>query len=177
MPCSPGAPFGRVPFSICQNFQRDTCVKVCPLLGGKFVRERQRGVENSGEGKTYHKAPPQKRFWTPPPTYDTPSPLFVHALRSGNGHRPHQSHFVRPPKLVLEGALYSMFPPPKSHDTFYLPFAVSQILFCRYTPPICIQMRLQLLCVSQCSCQSVRVRSLCKAPNWLREDFVQGQMG
>ena len=45
-----------------------------------FFREKQRGVENSGEGKTYHKAPSQKRFWTPPP-YDTfPPPPFVFAL-------------------------------------------------------------------------------------------------
>ena len=33
---------------------------------------KQRGVENSGEGKTYHKTPPQKRFG--PPTYDMFSP-------------------------------------------------------------------------------------------------------
>ena len=34
-----------------------------------IFREKQRGVENSGEGKTYHKTPSQKQFWTPP--YDT----------------------------------------------------------------------------------------------------------
>ena len=31
------------------------------------VGEKQRGVENSGEGKAYHKTPPQNQFWTPPP--------------------------------------------------------------------------------------------------------------
>ena len=31
----------------------------------------------------------------------------------GNGHRPDKSHFVRHPRLVLEGALYSRFSPPK----------------------------------------------------------------
>ena len=31
------------------------------------IREKQRGVENSGEGKTYYKTPHQKRFWTLPP--------------------------------------------------------------------------------------------------------------
>ena len=37
---------------------------------GKFFREKQSGVENSGEGKTYRTTPPQKRLWTPR-TYDT----------------------------------------------------------------------------------------------------------
>ena len=31
---------------------------------GPIFREKQRGV-NSVEGKTYHKTPSQKRFWTP----------------------------------------------------------------------------------------------------------------
>ena len=45
----------------------------------------------------------------------------------GNGHRPDESHYPRPPKLVLEGALYGTFSPPKSHDTFCPPpFANSQ---------------------------------------------------
>ena len=57
-----------------------------------------------------------------PPTYDTFSPLVcsrpVIFLR-GNGHRPDKFHFLRPPKLALESALYSKFSPKKkSHDTF-----------------------------------------------------------
>ena len=32
------------------------------------------GGGNSGEGKTYHKSPPQKRFWTPPPLIRFPPP-------------------------------------------------------------------------------------------------------
>ena len=83
------------------------------------LREKQRGG-NSGEGKTYHKSPPQKRFWTPP-TYDTdfPPPLFTqcHFLLRGNGDRPDKSHFLRPPKLVLEGVLYGTFPPPPPNRT------------------------------------------------------------
>ena len=39
----------------------------------------------------------------------------------GNGHRPDKSHFLRPPKLILEGALYSTSPPPKSHHMFCPP--------------------------------------------------------
>ena len=34
-------------------------------------------------------------------------------LLRGNGRRPDESHFLRPPKLVLEGALHGTFPPPK----------------------------------------------------------------
>ena len=68
-------------------------------------REKQSGLENSGEGKTYHKSPPQKRFWTPPHSrYDFPPPALcsrhVIFLR-GNGHRSDESHFRRPPKLFL----------------------------------------------------------------------------
>ena len=42
------------------------------------LKKNQRGWD-SGEGKTYHKAPPQKRFWTPPLLIRFPPP-FVHAL-------------------------------------------------------------------------------------------------
>ena len=37
-------------------------------------REQQRGVEKSGEGKTYHKTPPQNGFGTPPPRMIRPPP-------------------------------------------------------------------------------------------------------
>ena len=40
----------------------------------------------------------------------------VHTFSSGNAYG---SNFLRPPKAVLEGVLYSTFPsPPKTHDTF-----------------------------------------------------------
>ena len=43
-------------------------------------REKQGEVENSGEGKAYHKTPPQKTVLDPP-TCDTCSPPpFVHAM-------------------------------------------------------------------------------------------------
>ena len=112
----------------------------CKLFLGAFVvcwccvlqRKTRGGEKTQGEGKTYHqgrgintiKATPQERFWTLPLMIRSP-PLFVHALvifLRGNGHRPDKSHFQRPPKLVLEGALYSTFPPPpESHDTFCPP--------------------------------------------------------
>ena len=87
-------------------------VWVPPMLEGK------RGVENSGEGKTHYKTPSPKTV-VDPPTYDTfPPPPRVCSrpviVLTGNRHRPAESHFMRPPKLVLEGALYCTL----SHDTF-----------------------------------------------------------
>ena len=91
----------------------------------KEVRVFKGGVENSGEGKTYQKTPPPKRFWTPP-TYDVFSPLCPCSViwtlsNRGNGHRQDQSHFLRPLKVVLEGARYRMLPPNKSQARFYPP--------------------------------------------------------
>ena len=102
----------------------------CPP--SSFFREKQKGVENSGEGKTYHKTPSQKRFWTPPPMVRFPPPvcfLPVVFLR-GNRHRPGKSHFLRPPKLVLEGALYGTFPPQTRAIRFPPPLAASQVFGC-----------------------------------------------
>ena len=86
-----------------------------------FQRKTQGGGELRG-GKPYHKAPPQKRFWTPPLMIRFP-PLCSRnvILLRGNGHRPDKSHFLRPPKLGLEGALYSPFPPPKKIVRYVLP--------------------------------------------------------
>ena len=80
--------------------------------------------DSCSENTPYHKAPPQKRSWTPPLMIRFPPPSLCSLpiiLLRGNGHRPDKSHFLRPPKLVLEGALYSTFPPKKSHDTFCPP--------------------------------------------------------
>ena len=82
-----------------------------------------RGAENipsSPSPKTVLDPPLMIRF--PPPLCSRP----VILLR-GNGHRPDKSHFLRPPKLVLEGALYSTFPlpPPPKVARYVLP------------PPLC----------------------------------------
>ena len=45
----------------------------------------------------------------PPPPFCSRNVI----LLRGNGHRPDKSHFLRPPKLVLEGVLYGTFFPPK----------------------------------------------------------------
>ena len=39
----------------------------------------------------------------------------------GNRHRPGKSHFLRPPKLVLEAALYGTFPPPPNRTIRFAP--------------------------------------------------------
>ena len=48
-------------------------------IADQHFQRKQRGVENSGEGKTYRKTPSQKPFWTPPPMIRFPPP-FVFAL-------------------------------------------------------------------------------------------------
>ena len=45
-----------------------------------IFREKERGVENSGEGKTYHKTHSKNPVWTPPPMIRFPPPPFVFAL-------------------------------------------------------------------------------------------------
>ena len=88
-------------------------------------RKTKGGVENSGEGKTYHKTSPQKRFWTPP-TYDTftPPPVCsrnVIFLR-GNGHRADQTHFL---SHFVGHTLWCVFPQ-NCTIRFAPPYAVSQ---------------------------------------------------
>ena len=162
------------------------------------IREKQRGVENSGEGKTYHKTPSQigvqetvllvnhalargtpaifvifvvsrgssskalvllvrmqirhfrhfrqkppffwrdkstvyqkhrfrdpdqKRFWTPPTCDTFPPPLCFRPVvfLGGSRHRAGKSHSLRPPKLVLEGALYGTIPPPQNRTIRFAP--------------------------------------------------------
>ena len=73
---------------------------------------------------------PKNGFGQPPPVWYVPRPPVcscpVIFLRR-NRNRPDQSHFASSPKLVLEGAHYSTFPPPpKSHDTFCPPICLSQ---------------------------------------------------
>ena len=87
-------------------------------------RKTKGGGGNSGEGKTHHKTPPQKRFWTPPLMIRFPPP-FVYAvsfsLEETGTDQTTNPTFAPPPKLVLEGVLYGTFSPPKSHDTFCPP--------------------------------------------------------
>ena len=80
------------------------------------------GLENSGEGK-HTIEPLPKTVLDPPPMIRSPPPICSRhvIVFGGNGHRPDKSHFLRPPKVVLEGALYGTFPPKKSHDAFCPP--------------------------------------------------------
>ena len=101
----------------------------CAIWGGYLASDIQRktkGGGNSGEGKTYHTTPPQKRFWPPPLMIRFPPPLCLRnvILLRGNGHRPDKSHFLRLPKLVLEGVLYGTFSLPQNRTI-------------RFAPPLC----------------------------------------
>ena len=94
-------------------------------------QRKTKGGENSGEGK--HTINPLPKTALDPPTSDTISlPLCSRnvILLRGNGHRPDKSHFLRPPKLVLEGVLYGTFSPPKiARYVLPPPFANSQARF------------------------------------------------
>ena len=79
-------------------------------------QRKTKGVENSGEGKTYHKTPPQKRFWTPPPPMIRFAP---HLFAPCHFHwrkraQTRQIPLSEASKSGLEGALYSTFPPPQN---------------------------------------------------------------
>ena len=90
------------------------------------VREKQRRGENSGGGKTYHKSPPQKRFWTPPLMIRFPPP-FVHAMSFSleeMGTDQTNPTFWGLQNWFCRGCFMVRFPPPpppKSHDTFCPP--------------------------------------------------------
>ena len=71
-------------------------------------------MENSGEGKTYHKSPPQKRFWTPPLMIRFPPPLCSRnvILLRGNGHRPEKIPLSEASKTGFGGGALWYVPPP-----------------------------------------------------------------
>ena len=101
-----------------QNIVNEKATKNGEVL---YSERNEGGWKTQGRGKHTIKPLPKNGFGAPPPTDDTIStPLCSRPviLLRGNRHRPDKSHFLRPPKVVLEGALYSTFPPPKSHDMF-----------------------------------------------------------
>ena len=93
--------------------------------GEKRLSEKNKGVwKTQGRGKHTIKPLPKNSFGPPPPMIRFPPPSVrfhpVVFLR-GNRHRPGKSHFLRPPKLVLEGALYGTFPPPQNRTIRFAP--------------------------------------------------------
>ena len=85
------------------------------------LRERPRGVENSGGGGGKHtvnsaKNPSPKTFLDPPPTIRFPPPPYFGDSLSfpleERGTDQTQPQFLRPPKVVLESTLCSTPPPP-----------------------------------------------------------------
>ena len=80
------------------------------------------GWKTQGRGK--HTIKPLPKNGLDPCTYNTFSPPVCSRpviFLSGNDHRPDQAHFLRPPKLVLEGALNSTFSPPQKIARYVLP--------------------------------------------------------
>ena len=81
------------------------------------VQRETKGVENSGEGKACHKTPPQRWSWTPRPVigFHPPSVHVMSLSLEETGTDQTIPTFCQkfPPKGILEGALYSTFPPPQ----------------------------------------------------------------
>ena len=83
-----------------------------------YVREKTRGVENSGEGKTYHKTPSPKTVLDPPPPmirFPLP-PSFVHALSfslEGTGTDQTNPIFWALQNWFWRARSIVRFPPPK----------------------------------------------------------------
>ena len=87
-----------------------------------MIQRKTKGVENSGEGKTYHKNPsPKTVLDTPHLQYDFPPCSRPVVLLRGDGHRPDEFHFLRPPQVVLEGALYGTFSAPHNRTIRFGP--------------------------------------------------------
>ena len=88
-----------------------------------ILSQKQKGGKIQGKGTHTHTIKPLPKPVLDPPTYDTFSPLgcsrpVISLEESGTDQT---NPFLRPPILVLEGALSSTFPPQKSHDTFCPP--------------------------------------------------------
>ena len=80
-----------------------------------ILRAVKAGGGNPRRGENIPQNLPQERFWTPPPMIRFPPRLCSRPVifPRENWQRPDESSFLRPPKMVLEGALYSTFPPQK----------------------------------------------------------------
>ena len=79
-------------------------------------------LSESGQGG-WKTRPSPKTFLDHPPTIRFPPPfwrLSVISLKRKR-HRPDQSQFLRPPKVVLDSTLCSTFPPPPNSRRYVLP--------------------------------------------------------
>ena len=93
-----------------------------------YLRERQRGVENSGGWKTYRKFGveplPKNVFGSPHLPYVSPPPPFCRLSvisLTRKRHRTDQPQFLRPPKVFLESTLCSTFSPLQIHVIRFAP--------------------------------------------------------
>ena len=97
-----------------------------PIKKRGISEKNKGGWKTQGRGKHTIKPLARNGFGPPHLWYVSPPPVCFRPVvfLRGNRHRPGKSHFLRPPKLVLEGALYGTFsPPPESHDTFCPPIS------------------------------------------------------
>ena len=94
---------------------------------GSPCQRKTKGGGKLREGKTYHKTPSQKRFWTPLPMIRFPPPVCFRpvVLLRGNRHRPGKSHFLRPPNFGGR-TLWHVFPQKNRTIRFAAPLAAFQ---------------------------------------------------
>ena len=95
------------------------CIGVVP----RGISEKTNGRGKLRGGKTYHKAPSQKRFLTPPPVmirFPPAPPLLApcHFPYRKRAQSPRRIPFSEASKTVFGGGTLWYVPPPKSHDTF-----------------------------------------------------------
>ena len=140
------------------------------------LSKKNKGGETQGRRKHTIKPLPRKGFGPLPLMIRFPPPLCSRnvILLRGSRHRTDKSHFLRPLKLGLEGALYSTFPPPpKSHDTFWTPLCefptlsrVASAEFCDLMR-LCITGRGQGLCFTDvmAACKTSLMRKM-KCTSW-----------
>ena len=105
-----------------RKFTKSGFSGLAPIRRVLINQRKTKGGENSGEGKTYHKSPPQKRFGPPHLWYDFPP--FVHAMSFSleeTGTDQTNPTFWGLQNWFWRGCFMVRFPPPKSHDTFCPP--------------------------------------------------------
>ena len=94
------------------------------ILSNLCQRKTKGGGKTRGGGETYHKTPPQKRFWTPPLMIRFPPPPLFTQCHSPQRKRAQtrQIPFSKASKTGFGGgALWYVFPPPPKIARYVLP--------------------------------------------------------
>ena len=116
-----------------------------PSPGISVDQRKTKGCGNSGDGKTYHKALPPKRFWTPHLRYDPPPPVHTLSFSLEGTGTDQTNPFSEASKTGFGGRTQKYVPPPPFEvdrafakgvaGTVSLPcFSPFSLIFCRFLP-------------------------------------------